>query len=64
MEKVFLTYREVSQITGLNRATVSRMVKRGDLPAPIYLGKNPRWHRESFEAWLDGLASDNTQTAA
>ena len=63
---VFLTYREVSEIIGMNRTTISRMVRRGDFPAPIYVGANPRWHRESFESWLAELNADGdgAQSAA
>ena len=65
VKPVFMTYAEVSEIVGLNRVTISRMVARGEFLAPIYLGKNPRWHRDAFETWLAAFATGgDTQTAA
>ena len=64
MQTVFLTYKEVAAIVGLNRVTISRMVARGEFIAPIYLGKNPRWHRGAFEAWLERFATGDAQNAA
>ena len=43
----------VCQALGLSRSTVWRMVRSGDLPAPIRLGGNSvGWHVHEIEAWL------------
>ena len=34
--------------------TVQRMRKRGELPAPIDTGGQPRWLASVMEAWLEG----------
>ncbi|MEO2018755.1 MAG: hypothetical protein ABGZ53_30780 [Fuerstiella sp.] len=32
---------------------IEKMVADGRFPAPIYLGRNPRWRRSDLLAWLD-----------
>ena len=64
MSPKFLTYRQISELTGLSRVTLHRMVKRGDFPAPAYLSpKIPRWHRDVFDAWVARVSEGEKQHA-
>ena len=49
---------EVTDRTGLSRATIWRRVKAGDFPAPFRLGNRSKavgWRDDEIEAWIAGL---------
>ena len=48
-----LRIEEVSSMTSLSRSTIKRMVRAGEFPAPIRVGKNRvAWEKEELEAWV------------
>jgi predicted DNA-binding transcriptional regulator AlpA len=48
---------EVEQIVGSERTTISRMVKAGRFPCPIYVGTRRLWTMSSLQAWIRGQAT-------
>ena len=50
---------EVLAIVGVHRVTLHHMVKRGDFPAPVKIGKTAlAWRSTDVEAWYDQLKSN------
>ena len=42
------------ELLSISRTTIWRMVKRGDFPQPICLGKRAKgWRREEIEEWVN-----------
>ena len=48
--------REAASYCGLSDSSFARAVKRGDLPAPIHVGRRRLWKAESLDSALDRLA--------
>lgn len=45
---------EVEEVVGLSRATIYRMIERGDFPRPVQLGaKAVGWRQSVVEGWLE-----------
>ena len=48
-----LSRRQVAAVLGVSAATLGRMVRRGELPAPIRLSRGRvGWRRATVEQWL------------
>lgn len=60
----FIRIEEVSEITGLAKATIYRYVNGGMFPRPIPLGgRRVAWLLSELEAWMnERLAKRNTTT--
>lgn len=50
--------REVATILKVSTRSVWRLVARGELPAPIRVGRAARWRVAQIEAWIDARTSD------
>jgi prophage regulatory protein len=47
---------ELLRLTGLSAATIFRLIRRNEFPAPVELSKNARgWKASQVQAWFDGL---------
>ena len=56
MEPKLLRIREVTERTGISRASVYRLMGKGTFPQPLRpTEKMVRWRVEEVEAWLDNL---------
>ncbi|HHV2004256.1 TPA: helix-turn-helix transcriptional regulator [Escherichia coli] len=42
----------ITQLTGLTDKWFYKLIKDGAFPAPIKLGRSPRWLKSEVEAWL------------
>jgi excisionase family DNA binding protein len=51
--KRMLTKGDLAELIGCCKATVVRLAKSGELPAPIKLGNMLRWDSDAFMAWLE-----------
>jgi predicted DNA-binding transcriptional regulator AlpA len=58
-----LTTSDLQQLLKVDRRTILRMVKRGDLPRPLKLGGN-RWRVEDIEGVINGLANERDRVIA
>ena len=56
MDNELLTTREVQSLVRLNRVTIYRLIRDGELPA-IKIGGQWRFSRKAIEAWLSGQSS-------
>ncbi|MGE6740267.1 helix-turn-helix transcriptional regulator [Allorhizobium pseudoryzae] len=56
MDKL-LTIKDVAAALQLTPRTIELMVKRGDFPAPIKIGKSTRWRPVDLDAFLAGKAA-------
>ena len=53
-ERVFLTIKQVSRITGLCPSSIYAMLHRGELPLPRVLGdRRRRWDSDDVYDWMD-----------
>jgi len=57
MNQILYSDQQLAVALAVSRATIWRMVKRGDLPAPIRLGKAARWRRDEVQVAIDRLTS-------
>ena len=58
MDKTLLSYREVQEIIGRSRSTISRWVADGLFPAPKEIAPQiVGWLRTDIEDWLGNLPS-------
>ena len=49
-----LTRPEVEELTGLKRATIYRLMRRGGFPEPRRIGERAvRWPLHEIEAWIE-----------
>lgn len=49
----------VKEYLGIKETTLCRMVKKGRLPAPVYLGKKTIWFRDSIEKAVARLKAES-----
>jgi excisionase family DNA binding protein len=54
-----LSRREAARYCGVSESSLDRAVRRGDLPAPIRIGRRTLWRAESLDAALNRLAASN-----
>jgi excisionase family DNA binding protein len=54
-----LSRREAAKYCGVSQSSFDRAVKRGDLPAPIRVGRRTLYRAQSLDAALDRLAGLN-----
>jgi predicted DNA-binding transcriptional regulator AlpA len=50
-----LIVEDLERLLRVDRRTVARLCKRGQLPPPLKLGGSNRWRAEDIEAALDAL---------
>jgi len=50
-----LTTSDLERLLKVDRRTITRLVKRGELPAPLKLGGSNRWRPEDINAAIDRL---------
>ena len=62
MEDRLLRRREAEEITGLSRSTIYRMLKTGQFPQPVRVGRKAvRWKLSDIIAWMDSMPSMSPQ---
>lgn len=60
MEYELLTIREVAQMFRVNVSTIYRLVREGEIPAPIRIGPtSTRWRADELRDWLDTRPRSN-----
>lgn len=50
------TFEHLKQYTDLNRTRIYRLIKQGQFPPPIKIGKSSRWQRCQIDAWIQEQA--------
>ena len=56
-----LTAVEAGQLARISRATIYKLVARGEFPAPLKVGaKCSRWKRSEVMRWIAGLEAAKT----
>jgi predicted DNA-binding transcriptional regulator AlpA len=50
-----LTTADLERLLRVDRRTITRLVKRGELPAPLKLGGSNRWRPQDIKAVIDRL---------
>ncbi|CAH2031260.1 helix-turn-helix transcriptional regulator [Trichlorobacter ammonificans] len=55
---LLLTVNDLCGLLNLSRSTINRMERNGTLPGRVELGGAVRYHRETVEAWLRGIAKN------
>jgi len=58
---VLLNFLGVSQAVQFGRSRVYGMIKAGDFPKPIKVGKSSRWLKAEIDAWISKQAAQRTQ---
>ena len=65
MESRILRCRSLVQLTELSKASIYRLVRAGEFPAPIKLGARAvGWRRDEIEDWIAGRERAGSLTAA
>jgi excisionase family DNA binding protein len=57
---VLLTVSDVCRLLKISRSTLIRIEKAGQLPGRLLLGGSVRYHRETIDVWLHGLAGNRS----
>ena len=53
MEQRLLRRNDVMRLTGLAKATIYRLMQRGDFPIPIKLGERAvAWRSDELDEWI------------
>lgn len=59
---MLMTPKDVADLLAVSAATVRKMVERGELPNPVYLGPRlPRWQKRVIENWLADRFEDQPE---
>lgn len=53
-----LRLRRVQEIVPVCRSTIYNMIKRGDFPAPVKVGRSTFWKSSDVNAFLNRLGGD------
>lgn len=48
-----ITAQTFAEILSVSKRTLQRMIQRGDVPRPNYLGTNPRWQADEVAQWIE-----------
>ena len=54
MDEKLLDVKAVSMSLGLSSRTIRRMVRAGQVPAPVRLGQGIRWQSTVLDQWMRG----------
>lgn len=50
----FLTASEIAKAFGISKSGVFNLLKRGDFPAGVKIGRSRRWNMAEIQSWLEG----------
>lgn len=50
-----LTKSDMAKLMQYSEKQIQNLVKAGSIPAPIYIGKHPRWRRSEIMAFLGNV---------
>lgn len=52
---------KVEERVGLKKSKIYELLKTGDFPQPIRLGRrNVRWRSDDVDSWIDSLTPDSS----
>lgn len=54
---VFISAKEIARIFGISKSGMFNLLKRGDFPVGMKIGRNRRWRLSELEAWIDSQES-------
>ncbi|EPJ5098442.1 helix-turn-helix transcriptional regulator [Citrobacter freundii] len=57
----FVTMTFITQLTGLTDKWFYKLIKDGEFPKPIKLGRSSRWLESEVEAWLQQRIAKSRQ---
>lgn len=60
----FLRRPEVEELIGLRHSALYSLIRSGDFPPPIKLGRASRWVEGQVRAWMDEQAQASHQGAS
>ncbi len=63
MEKMAYKIKELTNIIGLSKAHIYRLIKEGKFPKPVKIGKSSLWLRKDIENWLESLRQNQDETS-
>ena len=52
LEDQFIDMKFITQLTGLSDKWFYKLIKDGDFPKPVKLGRSSRWLKSEVENWL------------
>lgn len=56
-EPRFYTIDEVASVLRVSTRTVENLIASGEMPPPVRVGRQRRWHSETLEAFVHGSVS-------
>ena len=54
---------EIGRRLGCGRTHVHNMVKRGEFPEPLRMGRNRRWRESTVDRWIRALAGEDAPSS-
>ncbi|HEY7308395.1 MAG TPA: helix-turn-helix domain-containing protein [Gemmataceae bacterium] len=58
MSESLLTAKDLSEVLRVSVRQVRRLVAGESLPAPVYIGRLPRWRETEISAWMQAGCPD------
>lgn len=49
---IFISSKEIARILGISKSGVFNLLKRGEFPVGIKVGRNRRWRLSEVEDWI------------
>ena len=50
---VFISSKDIARLFGISKSGIFNMLKRGEFPEGIRVGRNRRWRLSEVSAWID-----------
>ena len=63
MQERLIRMPEVSQTIGLSRATIYRMIDKGEFPSPVRQGRTSAWPLNEVTAYLEAVKASRPSNA-
>lgn len=57
VKPIFISSKEIGRMFGISKSGVFNLLKRGEFPEGIRVGRNRRWRLSEVEAWIDAQES-------
>ena len=49
----FLTASEIARALGISKSGIFNLIRRGEFPAGVKIGKSRRWNMAEIQSWLE-----------
>ena len=51
-----LTYEQIGERLGMNRVTIWKLIRKGEFPKPLKIGRAVRFRESEIQQWIEQIA--------